>query len=96
MTKEMFLTEQDQASLQDQADLQAGRELWEASADNLVAAAHLSCLVLIRQALRLNAQRSEYIESGVRMDGQPVGDWKVTVEQIEAIEQTQAEEAVTP
>ena len=64
---------------QDQRDLEAGRELRDLEQD-LIGAAHLAAMILIRQATRMNSCKSEYIETGVTHSGAAVGDWKITVE----------------
>lgn len=66
---------------QDREDLLLGREIRGLEGDT-VGTAHLACLLLIGQAVRLGAGRSEYTEAGVTIQGKPEGDWMITVEDV--------------
>ncbi len=53
------------------------------SAATLVAAANAASFMLIEMAVFVNADTSEFVQSGVKIGGKPVGDWRITVQKIE-------------
>ena len=67
---------------QDIQDLEAGRLMRRVCQAAPAGAAHYGCLLIIQQALRLNARASEYVEKCVMINGQPAGSWKITAEKI--------------
>lgn len=76
---------------QDREDLEIGRNIRRLEGD-IVGTAHLACLLLIGQAVRLGAGKSEYTEASVTIKGKPEGDWKITVEDVSKADVSEEED----